>query len=93
MTQTILHKTFAPFKTYLPSWIWNSFRSIGTAFLGPILFGYRTGYFLSGFKMEAVSKNGDPVPWYTYPIIDFLKYRNFDNKTVLEFGGGQSTLW
>ena len=43
--------------------------------------------------MEAVSKYGKPLPWYTYPSIDFLKYRNFDGKIILEFGGGQSTLW
>lgn len=93
MTQTIIQKTFAPFKKFLPSWIYNPIRSIGTAFLGPILFGYRTGYFLSCFKMAAVTRNGEPLPWYTYPIIDFLKYRNFDGKNILEFGGGQSTLW
>lgn len=43
--------------------------------------------------MEAVSRSGDPLPWYTYPCIDFLKYRHFEDKTVLEFGVGQSTLW
>ena len=43
--------------------------------------------------MAAVSKNGEPIPWYTYPCIDFLRYRNYDTKYVLEFGGGQSTLW
>lgn len=42
--------------------------------------------------MAAVSRSGDPLPWYTYPCIDFLKYRSYD-KTVLEFGVGQSTLW
>ncbi|MGC1360796.1 MAG: hypothetical protein WA826_06450, partial [Silvibacterium sp.] len=44
-------------------------------------------------KRAAVSKNGEPIPWYTYPIIDFLSDRDFKNKNILEFGGGQSTLW
>ena len=43
--------------------------------------------------MAAVSRSGDPLPWYTYPCIDFLKYRSYEDKTVLEFGAGQSTLW
>jgi len=43
--------------------------------------------------MVAVSKEGEPLPWYTYPCIDFLKNLPFHDKTVLEFGGGQSTLW
>ena len=43
--------------------------------------------------MRAVSKNGEPIPWYTYPAIDFLCQRDFRDKIILEFGGGQSTLW
>ena len=43
--------------------------------------------------MSAVSKEGGPIPWYTYPSIDFLKYRTYEDKRVLEFGGGQSSLW
>jgi len=43
--------------------------------------------------MAAVSRKGEPLPWYTYPCIDFLTYRSYEDKAVLEFGGGQSTLW
>ncbi|MGB7293175.1 MAG: hypothetical protein WBD99_13460 [Thermodesulfobacteriota bacterium] len=93
MVQTRLQKSFDPFKKYTPRWVHNPIRSLLTAIIGPVLFGYRTGYFLSCFKMKAVSKNGEPIPWYTYPCIDFLKYRSYEDKYVLEFGGGQSTIW
>jgi len=43
--------------------------------------------------MSACSSDGTPIPWYTYPTIDFLAQRNFEDRNVLEFGGGQSTLW
>jgi predicted O-methyltransferase YrrM len=43
--------------------------------------------------MAACSAGGDPIPWYTYPAIDFLSQRSFEGRNVLEFGGGQSTLW
>jgi predicted O-methyltransferase YrrM len=43
--------------------------------------------------MRAVDKKGDPIPWYTYPAIDFLLHRNYRDKSILEFGCGQSTLW
>ena len=43
--------------------------------------------------MSAVSKSGEPLPWYSYPCVDFLRFRGFTEKSVLEFGGGQSTLW
>jgi hypothetical protein len=43
--------------------------------------------------MAAVSRSGDPLPWYSYPCVDFLRFREFSQKSVLEFGGGQSTVW
>ena len=93
MTNYVIQKCFAPIKKYLPSWLSNSIRSVATAFLTPVLSSYQTGHFLSSFKNAAVSKDGTPLPWYTYPSINFLKYRTYSDKTVLEFGGGQSTLW
>ena len=93
MPQTRIQTAFKPFKTHLPKWISNPIRSLLTAFLTPIFFSHKTGHFASCFKKAAVSKKGDALPWYTYPCINFLKFRNFEDKIILEFGGGQSTLW
>lgn len=93
MTQTVIQKAFAPIKRYFPSWIANPVRRVATALLTPVLFSYRTGHFLSSLRAKAVQKNGEPLPWYTYPSIDFLKNRSYADKSVLEFGAGQSTLW
>jgi hypothetical protein len=41
----------------------------------------------------AVDRYGHPIPWYTYPTIEFLKRRDFSNRDILEIGAGQSTLW
>jgi hypothetical protein len=91
--ETFLQKAFAPFKRYLPDCLWNPLRSTATGFLTPLLFSYRTGHFRSSLARRAVSRQGEPLPWYTFPCIDFLKYRSYYNRDVLEFGGGQSTLW
>lgn len=80
-------------KTHLPEPVWNVIRSIGTAIIGPVRFAYLSGYWRSTFKRAAVTKSGLPLPWYTYSAIDFLRHREFKNKKILEFGGGQSTLW
>lgn len=93
MTQTRIQTTFAPFKKYLPRYVSTAIRSIVTATLGPVWNAYRSGFLISALKMKAVSKDGEPLLWYTYPSIDFLKYRDFKTKFILEFGGGQSTLW
>jgi hypothetical protein len=44
-------------------------------------------------RSAALDKHGNPLPWYTYPVIDFLGAKDFSTKAVLEFGAGQSTLW
>ena len=38
-------------------------------------------------------KNNEPLPWFTYPCIEFLKTINLKDKKILEFGSGSSTLF
>lgn len=42
---------------------------------------------------QSIGKNGEPIPWFTYPFIDFLKVRLNKNMKVFEFGSGNSTIW
>jgi hypothetical protein len=93
MTKIWIQKAFAPMKRWLPNWIANPIRGFATALLTPFLFSHRTGHFRSSLLGKAMTKNGEPLPWYTYPCIDFLKNRSYTAKSVLEFGAGQSTLW
>jgi hypothetical protein len=52
-----------------------------------------SGHFRSSIIGKAVNYKGDAVPWLTYPANDFLATRNFTKASVLEFGGGQSTIY
>lgn len=89
----IIHKAYKPIKAVLPDCISNPIRSFFTAILTPIMFSIDSGHFLSSFRRAAVDKKGEPLPWYSYPCIDFLKSRTYEGKRILEFGGGQSTVW
>ena len=40
-----------------------------------------------------VDKIDNPVPWYTYPTIEFLQHIDFSNCSIFEFGSGYSTLF
>jgi hypothetical protein len=91
--KTAIQKNFRPLKNLLPSWLASPIRSLATAVLTPVLFSLGSGHFRSSFKKAAVSRKGDPIPWYTYPCIEFLRHRSYRNKVIVEFGGGQSTLW
>ena len=93
MTQTKIHRTTAFLKNYLPSFMWRWVRGLFTALLTPIRFSLYSGHLRSSLRAASVNRKGSPIPWYTYPAIDFLLSREFSQKEVLEFGGGHSTLW
>lgn len=40
-----------------------------------------------------VTANGEPLPWYTYPAIEYLCSFNFKECDVFEFGAGNSSLF
>lgn len=58
-------------------------------------FGYLfdEGWFKSLDFGEPVDKNGDPIPWFTYPAIEFLKERLTKDIRIFEYGSGNSTLF
>jgi precorrin-6B methylase 2 len=51
------------------------------------------GWFGSFNTDSAIDKNGNPIPWTTYPFIDFIKERLKNTFAVFEFGSGSSTLF
>ena len=53
----------------------------------------RTGWIRSGWAGAPVDVSGHPLPWYTYPAIDFLRSRVQPSMRVFEYGSGQSTRW
>lgn len=88
-----IQKSFAPLKKALPAAVWQPIRRLVTGLLVPALFSIRSGHFKSALRAAPVSRDGTPIPWYTYPCNDFLAARDFSKRQVLEFGGGHSTLW
>lgn len=68
-------------------------KRIATGLLTPVRFSIVTGHFRSSLEGLPRDRRGQPVPWYTYPAIDFLSELDFSADRVLEFGAGNSTLW
>jgi len=93
MAATPIQRMFAPVKRIAPRWLSETIRSCGTACLTPFYFSARSGHFRSSLRRAAVTPAGNPLPWYTFPCIEFLALRDFTGKSVLEFGGGQSSVW
>ena len=39
-------------------------------------------------------RDGNPIPWYTYPAIEYLSQFDYSNKKIFEFGcGNSSKFW
>lgn len=51
------------------------------------------GYALQKKSHAIVDREGQPIPWYTYPAIEYLKQFDFSDKSVFEFGCGYSSLF
>jgi hypothetical protein len=56
-----------------------------------LLFKY--GWLRAWWKGRSVDAAGNPLPWITYPAIDFLSQFDFADASVFEWGSGFSTLW
>ena len=93
MSGSRLTQVSEAFKARMPASLWRPLRAVATAILTPLRFSMATGHWTSSLRASAQTRAGAPLPWYTYPAIDFLSQRSFAGKDVLEFGGGQSTLW
>lgn len=53
----------------------------------------QVGWFESVFRRAAVDRDGNPIPWITYPSIAFLEERIKWQMELFEYGSGNSTLW
>jgi methyltransferase family protein len=51
------------------------------------------GHLASVRSRLATDRAGNPLPWYTYPAIQYLQQLDFRTKTIFEYGSGMSTLF
>ncbi|GMU96491.1 FkbM family methyltransferase [Ignavibacterium album] len=54
---------------------------------------YEVGWFRSLEEKKPVDKDGNPIPWFTYPAIEFIKDRLNKDMIAFEYGCGNSTLF
>lgn len=54
---------------------------------------YKYAWLKSRKKQECLNHEGKPIPWFSYPAIDFLSQFDFSDKDVFEYGCGNSTLF
>jgi len=57
------------------------------------ILGFDYGYLRSAATMRSVDAAGKPLPWITYPAIDYLRQLDLTDKIVFEYGCGGSTIF
>jgi hypothetical protein len=45
------------------------------------------------WNSKCLDKDGNYVPWFTYPAIEYIKQLDLSDKRVLEYGSGFSTMF
>jgi hypothetical protein len=53
--------------------------------------GVGYGHFRSVEEGRPVTDAGEPLPWYTYPALEYLRQLDFSAWDAFEFGGGNSS--
>lgn len=51
----------------------------------------RYGHFKSYSKKKSIDTNGNPIPWFTYPAIEYIDQLDLSDVDVLEWGSGSSS--
>eukprot|EP00927_Polykrikos_kofoidii_P044006 TRINITY_DN38103_c0_g1_i1.p1 TRINITY_DN38103_c0_g1~~TRINITY_DN38103_c0_g1_i1.p1 ORF type:complete len:901 (-),score=147.57 TRINITY_DN38103_c0_g1_i1:147-2849(-) len=64
-------------------WVWSAVRTLAKDY----------GLALAANASVPLDANGQPLPMYTYPVIEYLDRLDLRFASVLEFGSGMSTLW
>ena len=52
-----------------------------------------SGWIKSVQMAKAIDRKGNPIPWLTYPFVQFIEPRLKASLTMYEYGSGNSTLW
>ncbi|WP_242039763.1 methyltransferase domain-containing protein [Anabaena sphaerica] len=52
-----------------------------------------SGWLQSLYSGKPINQEAKPIPWYTYPAIEFIENKIDSNFCVFEYGSGNSSLW
>lgn len=80
-------------KKIVPPRLYRSLRHLNTLFRSACVVFCDYGHYVSVCKELPIGKNGEIIPWYTYPAIEYLRQLDFSKKRVFEYGCGYSSLW
>ena len=73
--------------------IYKLFPTWSVFLKGLVRFSATYGYYRSIKEKRPVDIKGNPIPWYTYPSIEYLEQLDFSGKTIFEYSSGYGSIW
>ena len=80
-------------KKFLPEFVKDQYIHIAKQIRNFKILALEYGQFRTIKNWVCVDRDGNPIPWYTYPAIEFLSHLDLRGFSVFEYGSGFSTLW
>lgn len=77
-------------KAVVKAGLMGVYRFLSLTWRGPLR---EDGWFTSCRLQTSVDRASTPLPWFTYPFLEFLTGRVRPELSVFEYGAGSSTLW
>jgi hypothetical protein len=71
----------------------NEFNEFDDIFENIHILSQLQGFSLSKKQGRPVTADGAPIPWYTYPAIEFFSQFDISNLFIFEYGCGNSSLF
>jgi hypothetical protein len=68
-------------------------HGIRVFFTNAYILGFDFGQVRSAQRGSPINREGQPIPWYTYPAIEYINRLDFREKKIFEYGSGNSTLY
>lgn len=69
------------------------FRALANQLRNFKILGFGYGQLASIWKQKSEFSDGEEIPWYTYPAIEYLSHLDLSGLRVFEYGSGNSTIW
>ncbi len=68
-------------------------RAIGASVRNYRILSIDFGQYKTIRDWECIDRDEAPIPWYTYPALEYIKQLDFSEKTLFEHGSGNFTLF
>lgn len=69
------------------------YRSLAFQLRNFKILSFHYGQWASIWKLKSEFSDGEEIPWYTYPAIEYLSHLDLSGFRVFEYGSCNSTIW